>query len=141
MSLTLTISHNIFLNHDQRYSLFNGETVEVVGISVPVWYYQGVTSEPANEIFCNYKLVPDEHKVHVNYNKKGYEMFLPRSAYQPDGDTTNPITLKNLLDIKDGGIAWLAFRQFGKAKKNNKIINIVHFVEIKTTEELEASIA
>jgi hypothetical protein len=140
MSLTLTVSHNIFLDRNQRYSLFNGNAIEVTGVSIPVWYYQGITSEPANEIFCTYKLIPDDNKIHINYNKSGYEMFLPLSAYQPEGDNSSPISLKNILDLKDGGIAWLAFRQFGKAKKNNRTINIVHFVEIKTIEELDSSI-
>jgi hypothetical protein len=139
MTLTLTISHNVFLTKEERYKLFAGETLDLVGISVPIWYYDGQTSEPGNEVFCKYTLTPSDDKIYVNYKKDGYEIFLPRTAYSPEDDKKNPITLKNILDVPDGGIAWIAFRQFGKIKKNRKDINMVHFVEIKRIEELEAT--
>jgi hypothetical protein len=55
--LTLTVSHNIFLTKKQRYELSVVEsTLEVIGISFPVWFYKGKTSEPAKEVFCKYIL-------------------------------------------------------------------------------------
>ena len=131
----------MFLDRQQRYDLVGGKELEIVGVSVPVWYYQGQTSEPGNEVFVKYKLRPTDHKIFVKHNDEGYEIYLPHKSFNPEDNRTNPFTLKNLLDQKDGGIEWIAFRQFGKAKKNNRTVNIIHFVEIKTTEELKASIS
>jgi hypothetical protein len=135
MNLTLTIAHNVFLTKEQRYGLFDGNTVEVIGVSVPVWYYNGTTSEPATEVFCAYKLIPDEKKFYVNYTKNSYELLLSKNSYATEG-TTETLSLRNLLDLKDGGINWLAFRQFNKIKKNKKDINMVHFVEIKPIQDI-----
>ncbi len=139
MSLTLTIAHNVFLTREQRYSLCEGNTLDVVGVSVPVWYYKRETSEPATEVFCKYKLIPSDDKIYVNYTKDGYELFLSKTTFQTEDDKGG-ISIKSLLDVKDGGVAWLAFRQFGKIKKNRKDINMIHFVEIKPMEDLEESL-
>src|SRR5581483_11801117 len=141
MTLTLSVSHNVFLTKAQRYELFSGKEVEVVGVSVPIWYYQDITSEPGNEVFCQYKLIPCDHKIFVKHTSNGYAIHLPEKSFDLEEKKPNPLTLKNILEYKDGGIEWLAFRQFGKAKKNKKPVNIVHFVEIKTIEELEKSIS
>lgn len=140
MSLTLTVSHNVFLDRNQRYDLFNDKVVECVGVSVPVWYYQNKTSEPGNEVFCKYKLMSTEYKIFVKHNEEGYEIYLPHKSFNPEDNRTNPLTLKNILDHKDGGIEWIAFRQFGKAKKNKKTVNIIHYVEIKTDDDLNKTI-
>ncbi|NIQ14906.1 MAG: hypothetical protein GTO02_11080 [Candidatus Dadabacteria bacterium] len=140
MNLTLTVSHNIFLSRKQRYDLFKEEPVDVIGVSIPVWYWQGVTSEPGNEVFCKYRLIPNDSKIFVKHNNQGYEIYLPKKSYNSEDDTNNPVTLKNIIDHKDGGIEWIAFRQYGKAKRNKKTVDIVHFVDIKTIEELEESI-
>ena len=137
MSLTLTVSHNLFLERDKRYSLFNGNEITSVGVSVPVWYYRGKTSEPGNEVFCKYTLIPTDYKIFVKHNDEGYEIYLPKNSFNPEDNRANPLTLKNILDHKDGGIEWIAFRQFGQAKRNKKKVDIIHFVEIKTIEELE----
>lgn len=140
MSLTLTVSHNIFLDRKQRYDLFNGEPLDVVGVSVPVWYFQGKTSEPGNEVFCKYKLIPCEYNIFVKHNNEGYEIYLPKKYFNPEENTDNPLTLKNILDFKDGGTEWIAFKQYGKAKRNKKSVNIVNFVEIKTIEDLHKTL-
>lgn len=139
--LTLTVAHNLFLTRDQRYDLFNNKEIEAVGVSVPIWQYQGQSSEPGNEVFCKYKLIPCDYKIYVKHNESGYDIYLPKKSYDPEEDRTNPLTIKNIIDHKDGGVEWIAFRQFAKAKNNNKPVNIVHFVEIKTIEELEKSIS
>lgn len=137
MSLTLTVSHNIFLDRTQRYDLFNNKEIEVIGVSVPVWFYQGKTSEPGHEVFCKYKLIPTECDLLVKHNEIGYNIHLPQKIQNVKEDRVNPLTLKNILDVKDGGISWIAFRQFGEAKKNKRKVSIINFVEIKTIDELE----
>ena len=54
--LRLTIHHNIHLTREQRYALHNGEDLNVIGVSIPIWLIKKGTSEPANEIFCRYYL-------------------------------------------------------------------------------------
>ena len=49
---TLTISHYVYLNREQRYDIHDLKPVEVIGVSVPVWFNNGNTSEPAKEVFC-----------------------------------------------------------------------------------------
>jgi hypothetical protein len=115
----------------------DGQELNIIGVSVPVWVYQGKTSEPAHEIFCKYKITPDEYKMILKQVDLTYEIVLPKESFNPEDKKENPISLKNLLDLKDGGVEWLAFRQFGKIKrKNKKTISVVHFVEIKPIEEL-----
>jgi len=54
--LNLTIQHFIHLARDQRYALHEGIELVVVGVSIPVWFLDKVTSEPAKEVFCRYYL-------------------------------------------------------------------------------------
>lgn len=62
--LVLFVNHNIFLTRDQRYAIVNRERVETTGVSVPVWmeYNTGKTTEPAEEVFCRYRLDNDESR-------------------------------------------------------------------------------
>jgi hypothetical protein len=136
MHLTLTVSHNIFLNSEERYALHIGKELQVIGVSTPVWIHGKTTSEPAHEIFCNYTITPTDYKLYIRHNAKGYDLLLPRSTYDPENKRVNPTIINNLVDFKDGGVEWLAFRQFNEVKKNKKDITIAHFVEIKDTEEL-----
>lgn len=135
MNLTLTISHNIYLNYEQRYALHIGKEVEVVGVSTPVWVYRK-TSEPANEIFCKYKITPTEHQLFIKHNAKGYDILLPKHHHNPDGKRENPTVISDILDFKDGGVEWLAFRQYNEVRKNKRNITIAQFIEIKDVEEL-----
>ena len=139
-SLTLAVSHNIFLNRDQRYDLFNNKEIDVIGVSVPVWFHKGKTSEPGHEVFCKYKIIPTKFTLLVKHNSVGYDVHLPHETHNTKDDKINPLTIKNILDIEDGGISWLAFRQFGKAKKNKTNIIITNFVEIKDIDELEKTL-
>ena len=51
-------------------------------------------------------------------------------------------SIKNLLDIKDGGPCWLGFRQYTKINnnKNNQNISLVHFFEFCDISQLEESL-
>ena len=37
--IRLTILHNIHLNKDKRYKIYQGEDIETVGVSVPCWSF------------------------------------------------------------------------------------------------------
>lgn len=145
---TLTISHYIYLNRDQRYQLHAGESLEIVGVSVPVWFHKGTTSEPAQELFCKYKLTNEPGNKAIMPNEEGYSINLP----QKDKDSPEDMeaqqaigmmlgTSERLLDIKDGGSEMLEFRQYNKVHKDKYAFNVVHFVEIKPDELLKDTLS
>lgn len=167
--VTLSVSHNIFLEKDERYSLHNGDRLVVIGSSLPVWFYRGATSEPAEEVFCKYILTNDKtKKVSVKRTKTGYKINLPQI---PEGfvspilgddewrkltekqrsDWYNkykmPIGSWKLLDYKDGGGKALNFKttetnDFSKETRNPllEITNIIHIVIIKDYDDLQSSL-
>jgi hypothetical protein len=161
--LNLTISHHVFLTQEQRYSLHNGEDLVVIGVSVPVWYRNKKTSEPANEIFCKYRLKNPRKDVPIQILSDGYEIYIPMRPEKSPTELTddewrmlvqhNPkkleqhyaakvsgVSSKNLLDIKDGGSAHLSYREHNKVQINNELINIMHYVQIDDISILENSL-
>lgn len=159
--LTLVVSHVIGLTRDERYRLNKGETLDVYGVSVPVWFHKGNTSEPASEVFVTYKLTNQKEAYPIKTTSSGYEMNMPQSnpaaeeeiKKVPDtllevlGVNKEFPTAKNLLDIKDGGAGFLQFRQFSKSnlivdgEKTKTPLNIVHCVEIKPIEDIVDTLA
>ena len=83
---------------------------------------------------------------------EGYDVNLPQASEKMlkivdpmknnslIGETTITPTASNLKDISDGGSEWLNFKQYTKVRKQSMIYNMLHFVEIKTTDILEKSI-
>lgn len=161
MNTTLAISHYLHLTKAERYAWQEGQAIDVVGVSVPVWFYKGISSEPAVEVFCRYRLLTSPDGILIKHAKDGYEVTIPQKParefvplpdelwkilspeeqeqwYKKNEEETS---LKMLLDIKDGGGKFLAFRQYGKIRKNKKILNVVHFMEIKDIEDLMKTLA
>lgn len=162
-NLVLSVSHNIFLTKEQRYNLIKGIPVEVIGVSVPVWYFKGITSEPGIEVFASYYLTNNEEDLPITETKKGYQINMPQipGTWKPIKDSISndewrkltpdqkesyyesikePISAKKLFDIDDGGSERLVFDQYNKFKKNKRFVDIVHFVTIKSIEKLEQSL-
>lgn len=138
---TLSIAHNIFLTKEQRYSLQQeGAELEVVGISVPIWYHKGRTSEPAVEVFAKYKFKISDTRVFIKHNIEGYEISFPPKPIVPDVNGHQDVSAIDLLDIKDKGIMEISFRQHTKAKNLKKEFNVLHYVKIKDMNELKNSI-
>jgi hypothetical protein len=129
MAATLTISHYIYLTREERYGLFRGEKLETTGISVPVWFRKGDTSEPAQEVFCKYIITNSLSFKSIVQTDEGYALNLPQTFYGKDNSTT----AKKLLDVEDGGCEELTYRQYSKIDKN---VGVVHFIEIKPIEIL-----
>lgn len=143
--MTLTVSHYIYLSREQRYAIHEGQKIEVVGISVPVWFDKGNTSEPAKEIFCKYYLTNNPTEKAIIPLDDGYYINLPQRMKILDSVIADEsqeaidikiLTSKNLLDIKDGGSEWLEFKQFNKVQEEGRNFNAIHFVEIKPEELL-----
>jgi len=146
-NITITVLHNIFLTRDERYKLASGEDVETVGVSVPVWFHRGKTTEPAVEVFCKYKLTNTQVQTPITNIDGGYlinvpqaeeQTFMVKDAIQEPqvGLPAAPPTAKMLRDIKDGGCGYMQFKQYTKMRRGRKHYNLLHFVEIKEMELL-----
>lgn len=153
--LTLAVSHNVFLSKEQREELINGKTVECTGVSVPVWFHKGTTSEPAVEIFSKYSLTNVKQSYPVSTTKQGYKINLPQipEDYEELEEwpemTENERLLWDTLnkkpesaeDLKDGGNEYLKFKTFDIIKKDKWKINVIHYIEIQKEEVLENSLS
>jgi hypothetical protein len=151
--LTLSISHNIFLSHEQIVSLATGQPVEAVGVSVPVWFYKGNTSEPAKEVFCKYKLTNVTEDYPVTTLARGYKINLPQvlSMIRPDNWSemsssdksywrqTHPSQICGLDLLDLNAEETFHFKRYTKLTENGNRMNLIHAVEIGTFEILERS--
>jgi len=146
--VTITVLHNIFLTRDERYKLAEGGDVEVVGVSVPVWFRKGKTTEPASEVFCKYRIGNAPVSTPLTTYEEGYVVNLPQEgevavAIKATGEEIPSAAPhpKMLKDIKDGGCAHMQFKQYTKVRKGRNIFNLLHFVEIKEMETLLDTLA
>lgn len=161
-SLTLAISHSLFLTEKQRYDLFSGKSLRVIGASLPVWFHKGKTSEPAEEVFCKYTLNNKVGEASITKTKNNtYIINLPqvpenyRRPYLSDDDwrkMTNeqknkwyeanpfPLSAKKLLNITDGGCGELNFKLQQEIEFRQKRVDIIHLILIKDVKELDASL-
>jgi hypothetical protein len=146
----LSVSHVIWMTREERYSLASGNTVEVIATSLPVWFYKGTTSEPAQEVFCKYVMTSSGKQIQIRHRVDGYDVNIPLLATPADVPlelweelsdqdkedfrrmSPAPVGVKDILDLKDGGSEWFFFRQYTKVKKaDGSQIHLVHYVEIK----------
>ena len=158
---TLSIAHSIHLTREQRYTLASGQEVNTVGISVPIWYVKGRTSEPGIEVFSNYKLSNTTNTdIDIEHDKDGYRINLPQAGktskkaevsdevwrqqnmareYSPfyEGEIQTGAYLR---DIEDGGAKRVFFSQYNRAKIRGLSIHLIHSVCITDLEELNHTI-
>lgn len=142
---TLIISHLLYLNKDQRYRLHSGEPIETVGVSVPVLFEKGSTSEPAKELFCKYTLTNEPPNKGIVPTEQGYILNLPQKIVAETKtneeklklDALNKVpTSENILDVRDGGHQYLHFKQYNKIHFSNIEMNIVHIIDIRDEDFL-----
>lgn len=161
--LSLTIHHNIHLTREQRYSLHEGNDVATIGISVPVWHSEKLTSEPAKEVFCWYYLKNPRKEIPIRILTDGYEICLPYregqgltisdeeyralNTHDPDklrdllSQTIQEVSSKKLIDMKDGGSGgFLNYRELNKVPRNEGTLSIMHHIVISKVEDLTNSI-
>jgi len=157
--LALTIHHNIRLTRAQRYELHEGTDVEVVGVSVPVWFMGKATSEPAKEVFCKYYIKNTKREHPIKMLSNGFEITLPnRPGSRPDKEISNDewremrqhqkdmyyaqfvpeISSKCLLDIPDGGSKRLNYREQNKVKHDDEFMSIMHYINIGDMSEMNS---
>ncbi len=152
----LTIHHNIRLTKDERYSIHNNIKVVVVGVSVPVWYVNNKTSEPAKEIFCKYYINNLKQETPIQIMQDGYMINLPNRPAKTSTAIDNEqwrkmsglakevyyskwrseISSRNLLDIKDGGCQCLIYKEQNRIKRDENFISIMHYINIGMIENL-----
>lgn len=153
--LALTIHHNIRLTHDERYKLHDGEDIEVVGVSVPVWFLNKATSEPAKELFCKYYLKNPKQEMPIRILEDGYEITLPNRPAKTPRTITNEqwrnltleqrdeyydrcvpeVSSRNLLDLPEGNGS-LTYREQNQIKQNGEMMSIMHYVCIASIEKM-----
>lgn len=153
--LVLSILHSIFLTPKEVENLISGEEVDAIGVSVPVWYYQGNTSEPAEEVFCKYKLKVSDKKESVSTlkNGHGYSINFPKlsSDYKEQVLSKEQITTMSKEELakwhkdnpKTSNVNDLvsekektSFKQFVKRKQKGKMTNLIHCVELMSANKL-----
>lgn len=157
---TLSISHFLYLEENERLDLIDGKEIEVLGINVPVWFYKGNTSEPAEEIFCLYNLTNNLEDYPVSKTLKGYKINIPQDLlsefdYNNILNTIDEVwhrnTLENKLSIikkyknkvftnKEEGLKKLFFKRFIKNINRDKVINTIHTVDIIPINVLKESL-
>lgn len=154
--ITLVNSHNIAISKEDRYKLYNRQPITVVGVSVPVWFEKGNTSEPACEIFSLYKITNEEKDYQIKQSPTGYEINLPQPNSELEGLLKNldqevlaslgiqreiPKSIQ-LLNYEDGGFGEMFFRNFYKSsliidgEKTKIPLSIIHSIEIISLENL-----
>jgi hypothetical protein len=162
--LNLTIQHLIHLTREQRYALHEGIEIVTVGICVPVWFVNKMTSEPAREVFCNYYIQNPKADHPIKVRGDGFEITLPyregKGLSLTDDEwrilhNQNPeklerlykqcvaeVSSKNLLDIGDGGNGGhLCYREHNKIQEDGQTLNMMHYIQISPIEDLTASIS
>lgn len=157
--MNLCISHHIFLNDSQIDDLLRRKTIEVLGHSVPVWRSRNSTSEPAEEIFCNYILHNSEDlPQHINIHKFGYEINIPQTdptknkkltdtdwLFMTDSEINSwyydnsQIDVNCLRKMPEAG-GFLRFIEKQKYKKGKLELNVLNWVEISRLEYLTNSL-
>ena len=146
---TLTVSHYLYLSKKERYSLNDGNTVEVIGICIPVWFSKGTTTEPAKEVFCKYKLNNTrETKVNIKMLDEGFELDMPYFDEEDQMHTSEFTkdekqfivkkigTSESLLDLKDDGFEKAEFKLYQKLLAGNELHHLIHYIDIKPIELL-----
>ena len=145
---TLTISHHIYLTNEQRYKIHEGEPLSLDGVAIPVWFYKGNTSEPAQEIFCHYLLKNDKTGTSITFNAKEGKFIVNMPHVEiisNDSEVDQNFkkvvqskvgTSDNLLEIKDGGTGFCEFKFYQKFEIDKKLHHLIHFVEIKPIDIL-----
>ena len=128
---TLSIAHSIFLSPEDLINLTNKQAITTIGISVPVWFRKGTTSEPAEEVICKYLISNDPEDSQVATFEEGYKINLPQTRRQVK--TNSEDILKT---ISSGEV--ISFKRYDHTAADK--VAIVHFIDISSTDLLKKTI-
>lgn len=161
--LHLAISHLIHLTREQCYQLHESQDIETIGISVPIWHTKTFSSEPAREVFCRYSIRNPKRELPIQITTSGYVINLPHRKASEMKPMTNEewralnmnspekleeyyrqqrpeVSSINLLDIKNGGCQCIMYREHNRLKRGEKVLSVMHFVNIERMDKLIDSI-
>lgn len=159
----LTITHNIFLNDEEREQLANGKNVKATGVSLPVWICKnqktkkGFTTEPGTEVFCLYSLINRDQKTIVRRTNEGYQINIPQLPKDYKAPELSNDDWRKMSEAEKekwysehkrppcgddlrGKHGYLHWKEVGKEKIGNKSVDIMNFITIDQTARLEESI-
>ncbi len=134
---TIVINHILYFTPEQRIGLVrNRISTALVGISIPVWFNQGKSTEPAKEVFCQYTVTNEPKDMMVAALPTGYRINLPQPKPLADESEENSAPdLNKLGNAEDGGSGWLIFKQFQNLKQEDgTVMHILHYVEMRDIE-------
>jgi hypothetical protein len=134
--ITISISHIIYLDKNERYDLYHGKKIKKIGFFVPVCFCNGETSEPAHEIFCKYFLTNENEFVPITKCENGFRINIFSNEQNQDL-LSNPISL---LDWESGGIGSFHFKEKGQIRIKNNYYSIIHTVHIEDMDVLKESL-
>ena len=165
--LNLTIQHFIHLTRTQRYAIHAGTQLVIMGVSIPVWFFNKNTSEPAKEIFCNYYIKTSREEQPICIMRDGYGISLPyrkgqkllndrgkplsnvewRKLNAANPDKLNDLYQKQVNEISSvllldppAGTKYLSYREHDRAKQDDNELEIIHYVNIMDIEQLTESL-
>lgn len=161
--LKLSIVHNIFLNEEDLTLLRSGKDIEIIGVSLPVWSFGMVTSEPAEEVFCKYLISNNLEKNQpdtIKTLKDGYKLYLPDYC-QKMKLPINPLNLQELSEedktkcvmednqiflIKESNVLsedseFIFYEQIHKIKEDRKVRLVTHVVKISKLKDFFDSLS
>jgi hypothetical protein len=127
----ITMTHYIFLTREQRYALSIPDSeIDVIGHCIPIWTYNGnYPSKIPDEVFAKYKIkhcLKKEQQT-VNLINGG---FLIRFS---------PNIPRLLLDFRDCGVEHVILTHQNVVNTNDKVIPIVHFLNVEDIGVFEAT--
>lgn len=166
-SLALFVTHHVFLTEDQISGVASGSAACCDGHCVPVWVdaKTGRTSEPANELFCAYRVFnsPDRSGDVECEEGVGFSVWIPRPAeWKPPkeidfGELASWDEARRAEFLKERDAWWLAnprpmdvqnlvsgYLRFEVKKKDLKVgrrkYSVQHVVEISSVSRLVGSL-
>jgi len=126
-NLALFITHNIFFDQTQINLFLEKDYIKIEGVSVPVWVNAKTskTTEPAQEIFCEYEIFNRQEKNDILLNKKGYKILLCNQFWNPPEE----IDFKKLANMHEQERIEFEEKRNKWWKKNPKPLSIRDFKE------------
>lgn len=161
--LNLTIQHFIHLTKPQRYALHKNIQLVVTGVSVPVWFMNKMTSEPAKEVFCKYYLSNSKENRPIRIVSDGYDICLPyrkgkellnengkplsdsewRELNLSNKDKLERLYQNHVAEVSSSqlldppvGIKYMAYREHDKMKQENGELMVIHYVNLLDFDHL-----
>lgn len=139
---SLIVHHLLYFTSDQRRIILQSKTpVELIGVSVPVWFDHRNTSEPAEEVFCKYTITNQPDQTMVQSTPTGYQINMPQPRISQRDEETDKIfgiispdktpipDQKKLGD--EAGSGWLLFKEFQMINIGEESMKILHYIEMR----------